>query len=293
MIQIICSDYLEEKGIMYPKSPLKYSCSYFYRIMLKQITSYFKFINEFGLVLFYKKKVRPRIKGMSVNQRDVEASNVVANWVWKNYHYLFEEKLDNANIVSSFGNNTPIWVFWWQGVERMLPLVSVCYDSICKNAPSNHSVILLTKKNYQDYTNIPDFIMKKVEIGEITLTHFSDILRSNLLYLHGGLWLDATMYISRPIKGIIFDSSFFSPVPYYRGHLYHEDKWSVFAMGGKAGCSLYGLLFKFFICYWKEHRILVNYIMIDDVIRMMYKHINEIKTIIDEGGIASDSIFEM
>ena len=33
--------------------------------------------------------------------------------------------------------------------------------------------------------------------------------------------------------------------------------------------------------------------MIDDVIRMMYKHINEIKTMIDEGGIASDSIFEM
>ena len=254
---------------------------------------YCKFIKEFGFSLFYKKFIRPRMKRMDAGQRDIEQSSVVANWIWKNYQKIFKENLDKGTGSPSFGSKTPIWVFWWQGIEGMLPIVKVCYNSICKNASSNHDVILLTKDNYQDYTDIPDLILEKVGSGEITLTHFSDIIRTNLLYPHGGLWLDATMYISRSIPDAFFEKPFFSPIPYFRDRLFHEDRWSVFAMGGKPGCPLYGYLYRYFISYWKEHRMLVNYIMIDDAIRMMYYNMKEVKALIDDGGIVTDSIFEM
>ena len=92
-------------------------------------------------------------------------------------------------------NNGNIWIFWWQGYDTAPLLVKKCIDSIIKNA-GNHPVILITKENWKNYADIPDYIIEKVEKGIITLTHFSDILRMSLVSEHGGLWLDATIFVS-------------------------------------------------------------------------------------------------
>ena len=53
----------------------------------------------------------------------------------------------------------------------------------------------ITEKNYKDYVNMPDYIIRKQQSGEIDLTHFSDILRMMLLARHGGIWMDSTLLI--------------------------------------------------------------------------------------------------
>lgn len=85
------------------------------------------------------------------------------------------------------GNNSGIiWVFWWQGFNNMPPIVRQCVKSI-KNNSGNHSVIIVSKENIYKYTNISQNIFDELFKGNMTITHFSDIVRFNLLSNHGGL----------------------------------------------------------------------------------------------------------
>ena len=100
-------------------------------------------------------------------------------------------------------NSKNIWVFWWQGKDRMPSLVEKCYQSVIRNKGRRH-VILITKDNIKQYATIPDYIYEKVNNGEITLTHLSDILRFNLLNEYGGLWIDSTIYLTDSLD--VFDT---------------------------------------------------------------------------------------
>ena len=81
----------------------------------------------------------------------------------------------------------------------MPPVVRSCYKSVLKNA-EKHPVILITENNITEYVDIPQYIYEKIREKKMTLTHFSDILRENLLYKHGGIWMDATIYMTAPFS---------------------------------------------------------------------------------------------
>ena len=88
----------------------------------------------------------------------------------------------------------------------MPPIVQSCFQSLCSHA-GNHLVHLITQENISKYVTIPDYILRKVQEGKISFTHFSDILRMCLLYEHGGLWIDATVYVSEPIPEKVFQEA--------------------------------------------------------------------------------------
>ena len=75
----------------------------------------------------------------------------------------------------------------------------------------NGDVALVTKENVHDYVDIPAASYQKVESGKLTWANFSDIVRTTLLAQHGGLWLDATVWITRPFSFDDFEGmSFYS-----------------------------------------------------------------------------------
>lgn len=57
------------------------------------------------------------------------------------------------------GKDYKIWTLWWQGVDKMPPIVKATYESI-KNA-SDKEVVLITKDNVYEYIEIPEYIKKK------------------------------------------------------------------------------------------------------------------------------------
>ena len=128
-----------------------------------------------------------------------------------------------------------IWVCWFQCEENMPEVVRVCIDSIRKNAPKGVKVVLITLDNVCDYVEFPDFILKKVKQGKISITHFSDVLRFSLLKKYGGLWIDSTVYVSRPI-----------PVEYMKMPLYsiqnlsNEERYKNIYYGGCASFLIGG-----------------------------------------------------
>ena len=94
----------------------------------------------------------------------------------------------------SVKENQTIWIMWMQGIENAPDLVKKCCDSICKNKPDNFEVVLLTLQNISEYIKLPDYIWEKYYSGVISATHFSDVVRVELLAVYGGCWIDATVF---------------------------------------------------------------------------------------------------
>lgn len=182
------------------------------------------------------------------------------------YPYLAKalEETYSDKKVDSYINNGPIWIFWWQGEENMPALVKECYNSVLRNK-CNRNVILITKYNFRDYTNISKTIIKKFEKGFLTVTHFSDILRFNLLKNNGGLWLDATIFVNKPLPNKYFNGSLFTcPISNGNNNFFvSEGKWTGFIIGGSKKNELFDFMNKFFELYWKDNNNLIDYFLID------------------------------
>ncbi len=96
---------------------------------------------------------------------------------------------------------------WFQGEKEAPPLIRACFASMRKHLQME--LIVLDDKTIFDWISLPDFIMKKWKKGEIGAAHFSDICRIELLYRYGGVWMDATDYITADIPKEIMECDFF------------------------------------------------------------------------------------
>lgn len=204
---------------------------------------------------------------------------VVYDYLEAKYRYVFAD-VEGAS-AGVFVENAPIWLFWWQGEESMPELVSNCKKSIIHNC-GTHPVILVTKDNYKQYVNLPRYILEKISNQTISLTHFSDILRVNLIAEHGGYWLDATIFCTSLIKEEIFQR------PIYTGRNPGKDfynisqwRWTGYAISGWKGNALFCYARDFFNEYWKKEHYLIDYYLIDYVICLVYNKIPLVKDLIE------------
>ena len=120
---------------------------------------------------------------------------------YKKYLDMYNPEKDN-----NVDNNKPtIWILWLQGVENAPEIVKKCIKSI-KYYNGDKKIVVLTKDNLFDYIKLPKYIIEKWRKGIISNTHFSDIVRIELLYDYGGIWMDATTFCTSAVL-IFFASS--------------------------------------------------------------------------------------
>jgi len=112
-----------------------------------------------------------------------------------------------------------IWVCWLQGFEHAPELVKRCIESIKKNS-AGHEVVELYEENLSKYIIFPDYINAKYKKGQISKTHFSDLIRINLLAEYGGVWIDSTIFLSAPLPNYIFQTKLFC----FKSSLLSEEK---------------------------------------------------------------------
>lgn len=103
-------------------------------------------------------------------------------------------------------NNT-VWVYWNKGEENAPVLVKQCIQSI--RAFANSNVVVLNSVNVSNYIDLPSYIKELHDKGKIKEAFFSDLIRLNLLIMYGGIWMDATCYMTAPFPKYIEDASFF------------------------------------------------------------------------------------
>ena len=135
----------------------------------------------------------------------------IRNKKYLKIHKKYKKYLDNMNcdkIESIENDKKDIWICWLQGYENSPEIVKCCLKSIIKYN-KDKKLHIITEKNLFNYIQLPGYILEKWKKGIITNTHFSDIIRLNILIKYGGIWMDATTYLTGKIPKYIEKSEFF------------------------------------------------------------------------------------
>lgn len=106
-------------------------------------------------------------------------------------------------------NSEPERIFsiWLQGEENAPEIVKACFRSIRHNC--RQELVVLDRNSVREWVKLPGYIVDKWEKGKIRPAHFADICRVALLYEYGGIWLDATAFVTSPIPAWVLDEDFF------------------------------------------------------------------------------------
>lgn len=99
-----------------------------------------------------------------------------------------------------------IWQYWAQGGSNMPDLVKVCLKSVEKHT-LGYKLLRISDENLDEYLEIPDWLKSKKRT--MSKAHFADLLRCVLLSKYGGLWLDASVFLTGDIPSYILNSDFF------------------------------------------------------------------------------------
>lgn len=169
-----------------------------------------------------------------------------------------------------------VWVCWWQGIENAPEIVKKCIESV-QNHVGKDNVIIITDENVKNYVNFPDHIVDKVKQGIISRTHFSDLLRLNILSSYSGVWLDATIYCAgNEIRDYLKQPIWSIKRPEYN----HASA----ACGNFAGYSIscnyenrwiFKVMLDFLFHYWETTNFLVDYLTISYAIVLTQRHFPE------------------
>lgn len=211
----------------------------------------------------------------------------ISSYIYDNY---VENNVDlNLLEVDLTKNSGPIWIMWWESDTKYMPVeVSACIASVLRNA-GEHKVVIINKDNFKEYVDIPPYILSLLAEGKISLAAFSDYMRFKLLYKFGGLWIDATVFLSDEIPSDIWEYSFYSR----RRSTQNDDFWiwSIFYIGGCRLNPLFHYITDIYDEYWKKNNDLLDYLMTDCIIQSLYANIPQIKKMIQQVPVNNSGTF--
>jgi len=117
-----------------------------------------------------------------------------------NYYKNFINDIPYYNHSHKYSNN--IYWCWLQGKDNAPELYKATFNSV-KNNCNKHNILIINQTNMYKYVKFPNFILEKYNKKIIDNTHFSDLLRLELLIKYGGTWIDASVLITK------YDEAFF------------------------------------------------------------------------------------
>jgi hypothetical protein len=197
----------------------------------------------------------------------------------KLHHYFLEKKkqyifdiLNELNVLPENADEIVlqrhkekiIWVCWFQGIEQAPLLVKRCIESIQKNV-GNARVVILDDENIKDYISLPAYIIEKYQRGLISKAHYSDIVRCSLLAQYGGIWMDATVYLTRRIPDHLFHCDF-SSLRFNEGNsdeAISAGYWTAYFLASQKNDPYIVMVRDIFYQYWQKYDALIEYFLID------------------------------
>lgn len=217
----------------------------------------------------------------SVKNRLMEKHKIMLDFLedkYKDYWATYKFTKDLPESEEHLRNK--IWICWWQGLDNAPEIVKACVESI-KRYAGKYEVICITDDNYKNYVKFPDWIERKYKDKIFSRTHYSDLLRMNILATYGGIWIDSTFFCT----GKSFEDYMQMPLwSIKRPDYLHCSIASGYFAGYSLGCSyqnrwifkvIRDILFK----YWQDNDKLVDYLLVDYAVVLAQKHYKEIADI--------------
>ena len=181
-----------------------------------------------------------------------------------------------------------IWTMWQQGEAQIPETVQTSMKTIKDFAKRNDcKFYLLTDENLADFINIPSDITDKYKKKELSAAHYSDIIRFSLLYKYGGIWMDATLFISPYATLEMFEGDFFTlnhpPIGTNQMERTVGDfKWSGFFLAGQKGGSHFKHIRDLYIYYVRKYPVFIHYLMMDYFILSEYTSNPEFRLLVEK-----------
>lgn len=179
-----------------------------------------------------------------------------------------------TNINSAIQNidNNSIWFMWLQGIEEAPELVKNNFFYLKKNFGDR--VQLITATNIEKYINVPEFVYLKWKNNIISNTHFSDIIRIQLLVTYGGIWIDSTVITTEKFINFIDDQTFVIPrtfPPGSNGKVIPVSSW--FIKADKNNEYLVKVQYKL-MSYWIKENHLITYFLLHYILVITSEEMN-------------------
>ena len=116
--------------------------------------------------------------------------------------------------------------------------------------------------------------------------------RMSLLARHGGLRLDATMFVANPISETIFSK------PYWTIHRevansITRGRWTGYCQAGQPNAFIHSFCRDFFYAYWTKYDKLVDYFLIDYVMDIGYRNLPHMQQLIDSVSPSNQRVLDL
>jgi len=160
-----------------------------------------------------------------------------------------------------------IFTLWLQGEDAAPPLVKACFRSVRHHC--TQPLVVLDERTLGDWIELPDAIVEKFRRGKIRAANFSDIVRAELLYRHGGYWMDATCFVTAPIPAEITAADFFL---FMAGGIDPENAIQSCFIRARKGDYLLAAWRKMMIDYWTRENGAFNYFMFHYMFQTLVRH---------------------
>lgn len=147
-----------------------------------------------------------KLREMQIERRHARVAAECKSLIDSYYENFGPEASLPLKAKKTFETQRIIWQYWAQGYDSAPDVVRQCYASVDKWA-DGFTIIRLDDNNIQDYITLPEFITDKLQY--MSRAYFSDLLRLCILSQYGGLWLDATVFLSGMIPEYIYEGDFF------------------------------------------------------------------------------------
>lgn len=181
---------------------------------------------------------------------------------WKYYCMLrkkYKKLIESFPYYKSTGiRNKTIWWCWLQGEDKAPALCKACLRSLRQHL-TDYDIVVITNNNMLDYVHPPKYIIEKFRMGIVTMTHFSDLLRTMLLVEHGGVWIDSTVYCTG------FREDYFNEPLFLFKNLQLAGSPSIVAsswlISSEKGHPILRSIQDLLFLYWKENNKLIHYFL--------------------------------
>lgn len=166
--------------------------------------------------------------GRILAQADIVLRGHVLNWVWRprmrrrevrgavtrqavgRYvdRYILPPSPDfTQEPATGSGQEEKIYSIWLQGEDNAPAIVRACWRSVRTHC--RQELVIKDEAQLLSELDLPDYVVSKYKAGRISRAHFSDICRVELLYRYGGIWLDATDFVTADFPKWLQDEDFF------------------------------------------------------------------------------------
>lgn len=244
--------------------------------MLKMVIKKIKKALDEG-VLIERTKQKIRNNQIIFTGLDYDIENVYfQKKIYKKLYSTYKDDIFAYKKTNEFQDvNKIIWTCWLQGVDNAPEIVQACINSVSQSFYDyDYSMKVITKDNFSQYITLPKYIIEKLEKGIITNTHFSDILRIELLYKYGGIWIDSTVFVSDncdDMKHILNDDIFIYKQISLDNRAFSPIICSSWLIKSKSNNEVIGLTRYLLRMYWKENNYLCHYFLLHFFLTMAFR----------------------